>query len=104
MLRHLGLRPAPLFPFPAHGGAYLAGNAFKGKRTDERQFFVNRARPLMTATQEKSTAPKCPSNDEVRQSLTDHVASKGEEVRLKYGPHIGWNELLRIMDDRSCVR
>ena len=39
-----------------------------------------------------------------RQSLSAHVAAKGEEIRAKYGPHIGWPELLQILDDRSCVR
>jgi hypothetical protein len=42
--------------------------------------------------------------EDARQSLTAHVADKGAEVHAKYGPHIGWNELLRILDDRVCVR
>lgn len=42
--------------------------------------------------------------DDAKQSLIDHVASKGAEIREKYGPHIGWNELLLILKDRSCVR
>jgi hypothetical protein len=42
--------------------------------------------------------------DDARQSLTAHVAAKGEEIRAKYGPHIGWNELQQIVADRSCVR
>lgn len=32
------------------------------------------------------------------------MAAKGEEIREKYGPHIGWKELRRILEDRSCVR
>ena len=39
-----------------------------------------------------------------RQSLNAHVASKGEEIRAKYGPHLGWAELQRILLDRTCVR
>ena len=39
-----------------------------------------------------------------RQSLNAHVAAKGEEIRAKYGPHIGWTELQRILQDRACVR
>ena len=39
-----------------------------------------------------------------RQSLNAHVAAKGEEIRAKYGPHIGWTELQRILQDRVCVR
>lgn len=42
--------------------------------------------------------------EDARQSLTDHVASKGQEIREKYGPWIGWHELQRILEDRSCVR
>ena len=39
-----------------------------------------------------------------RQSLNAHVASKADEIRAKYGPRIGWKELLRILEDRACVR
>ena len=42
--------------------------------------------------------------DDARQSLTAHVAAKGAEIRDKYGPRIGWNELLRILEDRSVCR
>jgi len=42
--------------------------------------------------------------EDARQSLRGHVAAKGEEIRAKYGPHIGYNELLRILDDRNFVR
>jgi hypothetical protein len=42
--------------------------------------------------------------EDARQSLTAHVAQKGEEIRAKYGPQIGWNELTRILEDRACVR
>ncbi|HTZ19674.1 MAG TPA: hypothetical protein VMC06_02240 [Opitutaceae bacterium] len=42
--------------------------------------------------------------DDARQSLNAHVAAKGAEIRAKYGPAIGWETLLRILDDRSCVR
>jgi hypothetical protein len=38
------------------------------------------------------------------QSLNAHAAAKGREIREKYGPRIGWNELLRILADRTCVR
>jgi len=42
--------------------------------------------------------------DDAKQSLTAHVAVKGAEIRDKYGPCIGWNELLRILEDRSVCR
>ena len=45
-----------------------------------------------------------PIIDDARQSLNAHVASKADEIRAKYGPHIGWKELLRILEDRACVR
>ena len=42
--------------------------------------------------------------DDGRLSLNAHVASKADEIRAKYGPHIGWSELLQILEDRACVR
>ena len=42
--------------------------------------------------------------DDARESLTAHVARKGVEIHEKYGPSVGWPELLRILNDRSCVR
>ena len=30
---------------------------------------------------------------DARESLNAHVAAKGEEIRAKYGPYIGWKEL-----------
>ena len=41
---------------------------------------------------------------DARQSLNTHVAAKGAEINAKYGPHIGWKELQRILEDRACVR
>ena len=42
--------------------------------------------------------------EDARRSLREHVAAKGEEIRAKYGPRIGWAELQRILQDPSCVR
>ena len=42
--------------------------------------------------------------NDAKQSLIDHVAFKGTEIREKYGPDIGWKELLQILEDRSYVR
>lgn len=42
--------------------------------------------------------------EDAKQSLTAHVAAKGAEIWEKYGPHIGWDELLRILDDRNACR
>jgi hypothetical protein len=44
------------------------------------------------------------TDDDAKQSLTAHVAVKGSEIFDKYGPAIGWTQLLRILEDRSCVR
>jgi hypothetical protein len=41
--------------------------------------------------------------DDARQSLKAHVTARGAELREKY-PHLGWQELLRILEDRACVR
>jgi hypothetical protein len=42
--------------------------------------------------------------EDARQSLNEHVKSKAQEIHEKYGPHIGWAELQRILQDRTCVR
>lgn len=42
--------------------------------------------------------------DDARQSLNEHVAARGREIYAKYGPHIGWQELRQILEDRACVR
>lgn len=42
--------------------------------------------------------------DDARQSLTEHVAERGAALRAKYGPQIGWSELLKILEDREFVR
>lgn len=42
--------------------------------------------------------------EDASQSLSAHVAAKGFDVHEKYGPHVGWNELLRILDDKTCCR
>ena len=41
---------------------------------------------------------------DARQSLNAHVTAKGAEIHEKYGPRLGWKELLRILEDRTCVR
>jgi len=42
--------------------------------------------------------------DDAKLSLTAHVRMKGEEVREKYGPVIGWSELMRLLEDRAVCR
>ena len=42
--------------------------------------------------------------DDARESLTEHVAAKGAEIRAKFGPVIGWSQLQRILADTGCVR
>ena len=42
--------------------------------------------------------------DDFKESLNSHVAAKGEEIRARYGPEIGWRELQRILADRAVVR
>jgi hypothetical protein len=38
------------------------------------------------------------------QSLHDHAAARGAEIHAKYGPRLGWSELQRLLQDRTCVR
>jgi hypothetical protein len=42
--------------------------------------------------------------EDARQSLNAHVEARAVEIRAKYGPRIGWKELLRILEDRECAR
>lgn len=42
--------------------------------------------------------------DDAKESLAGHVATKGTEIHEKYGPRIGWKELLQILEDRTAVR
>ncbi len=45
-----------------------------------------------------------PGAPDARQSLNACVATIGAEIQREYGPRIGWNQLLQILEDRSCVR
>ena len=42
--------------------------------------------------------------EDAKQSLNSHVAAKGAEIFEKYGPRIGWKQLLQILEDGACVR
>ena len=42
--------------------------------------------------------------EDAKQSLTAHVTAKGKEIHAQFGPHIGWNELHLILNNRACVR
>ncbi len=42
--------------------------------------------------------------DDAKVSLNAHVASKGEEIRAKYGPTIAWKDLPLLLADRVYVR
>jgi hypothetical protein len=42
--------------------------------------------------------------DDAKQSLTAHVAAKGEEICARYGPGLGWKELQQLLHDRAFVR
>lgn len=42
--------------------------------------------------------------EDARQSLRDHCAAKGAEIRAKFGPRLGWAELNQLLQDRKFVR
>jgi hypothetical protein len=42
--------------------------------------------------------------EDAQQSLSAHIATKGAEIRAKFGPQIGWQELQRILEDRDSTR
>ena len=45
-----------------------------------------------------------PSVQDARQSLNAAAAAIGAGIYEKYGPRIGWAQLLQILQDRTCVR
>ena len=45
-----------------------------------------------------------PTAQDARQSLNASAAAIGAEIYEKYGPRIGWTQLLQILGDRSCAR
>ena len=45
-----------------------------------------------------------PTAQDARQSLNASAAAIGAETYEKYGPRIGWTQLLQILGDRSCAR
>jgi len=38
------------------------------------------------------------------QDMAELVAAEGSVIREKYGPRIGWDELLQLLNDRALVR
>ena len=55
--------------------------------------------PQLHSTQDEAPAPVA-----AQQSLNDHSAARGQEIRDRYGPRLGWIELLNLLADRRCVR
>jgi hypothetical protein len=45
-----------------------------------------------------------PGAHDARQSLNASAAAIGAEIYDKYGPRIGWAQLLQILEDRTCTR
>jgi hypothetical protein len=50
----------------------------------------------------KTAAPPRPLD--ARQSLNMAAAETGAGIYEKYGPRIGWVQLLQILEDRTCTR
>ncbi len=48
--------------------------------------------------------PQTLTLEDAQQSLRSHLTAKGAEIREKYGPSIGWQQLQRILADPTCVR
>ena len=48
--------------------------------------------------------PMPPSAPDARQSLNACAAAIGANIFERYGAHIGWPQLLRLLEDRECVR
>ena len=48
-------------------------------------------------------ARRLPSEDR-GQATVAQLAARGDEVRAKYGPRLGWDELQHLLADRALVR
>ena len=48
--------------------------------------------------------PPPPSARDARQSLNAAAAAVGAGIYERYGPRIGWTQLVQILKDRACVR
>jgi hypothetical protein len=44
------------------------------------------------------------TSDDARQTMESHAASKGAEMREKFGPTLGWGQFQKILQDRTLVR
>jgi hypothetical protein len=42
--------------------------------------------------------------DDAKKSLAGHLADRGAAIHAKYGPHVGWAELQKILQDKECCR
>ncbi len=50
------------------------------------------------------TEPVNPTEADGRQALRDHLLERAAQARRKHGPHIGPDEIRRILDDREVMR
>jgi len=44
------------------------------------------------------------NSEDVREGVRAHIATRAAEIRDKYGPNIGWEQLLHLLEDRYFVR
>jgi hypothetical protein len=49
-------------------------------------------------------ADRTVTEDELKSSVTEHVAERARAIRDKYGPDIDYPTLLEVLEDRECVR
>jgi len=40
----------------------------------------------------------------IHSAITKHAIEKANEIRLRYGPNIDYPAILRILEDRKCIR
>ena len=104
LLWHLGLRTALLHGVSPHVGAHSPGAVVQGERRRSAPIHYPRRRRRPAGRLTAAPMAKTLTADDARQSLSAHVAARGAEIFEKYGPAIGWNQLLRILEDRACVR
>ena len=60
--------------------------------------------PLSCREQAEFDMAKGLTVEDAKEFVTNHAAAKGTEIYKKYGPQIGWHQLLQILEDRTCCR
>ena len=54
--------------------------------------------------EQKTKKPKKRAGKVIRSAVSQHAAAKAAEIRERYGPDIDYAAVLRMLEDRRCIR